>query len=375
MTRRRGSRAQRSPAIGMVRAVLLGSLAASCVLSEVTIVPSPAEGGGGGTTPNNSGAGGKSPAGAGGSNGMGGAGDVMADGGGGANTAGANTAGANTAGANTAGVNSGGSPSTGGQPEGEGGMGGAPVIDPDSGPFQVLVVSATGPNAFVHASIPNAVALVAELGQTADANLPPGAKPGSQFETTVLGLAADVEVITPAFLAEYRVLFFAHTTGPLFSSRANGADIMAAIEAFMNAGGGWVGVNGTIELEFQSGLWPWCQDNLTGSLPGTHTPVVIDNVLWPAAATIANHPVIRGLPTSWAWRDEWYALDRDPSSAGFSILGTRDSTSVPVVWAKGIGLSGRSVFTTLGHEVDAYSDANFKKLMLQSILWAARRME
>ncbi|HYJ08069.1 MAG TPA: ThuA domain-containing protein [Polyangiaceae bacterium] len=295
----------------------------------------------------------------------------MAEGGGGANTAGANTAGANTAGVNTAGVNSGGSPSTGGQPEGEGGAGGAPFIDPDSGPFQVLVVSAAA--TYVHESIPNAVALVAELGQTADAALPSFAKPGSQFETTVLATAAEVDAITPQFLADYRVLFFAHTTGSVFSSRANGTDIMEAVEAFMNAGGGWVGINGTIELE-AAGMWPWCHDNLIGSLGGAHNVVVAD-VLWTAVATTFNHPVTRDIPTPWACDDEFYTLSRDPSNQGFSILGTRASNGFPVVWAKEFGAGGRSVFTTLGHEVATYSDANFKKLMLQSILWAANRME
>lgn len=368
MTRRRGARAKRSPAISMVRAVLLGSFAASCVLSEVTIVPLPGDGGEGGTKPNSGGAGGKSPAAAGDSNGIGAAGDTMAEGGGGANTAGTNTAGSSQAG-----VDSGGSPSTGGQPEG--GAGGGPVVDPDSGPFQVLVVSATGPVGYVHPTIANAVALVDELGQTEDAALPSGAKPGSQFETTLLATPAEVETMTPEFLAGYRVLFFAHTTGDLFSSLANGADIMAAIEAFMNDGGGWVGIHATIELELASGTWPWCQDNLTGSLPGLHSQAVPDDVAWTADAIAANHPVIRDIPTSWACKDEWYALDRDPSSAGFSILGTRASTLVPVLWAKELDAGGRSVFTPLGHDVATYSDANFKKLMLQSILWAANRME
>jgi type 1 glutamine amidotransferase len=45
------------------------------------------------------------------------------------------------------------------------------------------------------------------------------------------------------------------------------------------------------------------------------------------------------------------------------------------VWAKEFGAGGRSLFTTLGHSAGTYSDPNFKKLMLQSILWAANRME
>jgi type 1 glutamine amidotransferase len=236
----------------------------------------------------------------------------------------------------------------------------------------VLVVSAVA--GYLHATIPDAVALVNGLGQTADAALPTGAKPGSQFETTILATEAEVESMTPAFLANYRVLFFAHTTGELFSKRTNGAQLMAAIEAFMNAGGGWVGINGTIDLESTS-TWPFVQNNLTGSAPGTHGSVVAGDVVWTAGAVSANHPVIRGISTPWARNDEWYTLARNPSTAGFSILGTLASNAAPVVWSKQFGAGGRSVFTTLGHSASTYTDGNFKKLMLQSILWAANRMQ
>jgi type 1 glutamine amidotransferase len=383
MTRRLVARAQRNHAVGISRALLLlGSLAASCVLSEVTVIPSPGDGGTAGSAPNTGGSGGKSPAAAGGSSGTGAGGDAGGDGGGDTSSAGSSTAGSSTAGsgaagssqsgANQGGVTSAGSPSIGGQPEGEGGAAGAPIVDPDSGPFKVLVVSAAA--GYVHATIANAVALVDEVSQTADAALPSGAKPGSQFTTTVLATPAEVQSMTSEFLADYRVLFFAHTTGELFSGRPNGAEVMAAVEAFMNDGGGWVGINGTIDLEPTS-MWPWAQNNLTGSLAGTHGNVVAGDVVWSAAAVTADHPIIRGITTPWARSDEWYNLARNPSSAGFSILGTLASSSAPVVWAKEFGAGGRSVFTTLGHSNTTYSDVNFKRMMLQSILWAANRME
>jgi type 1 glutamine amidotransferase len=378
MTRRRDARAQRNHAVGISHALLLlGSLAASCVLSEVTVVPLPGDGGTAGSAPDTGGDGGKSPAAAGDSSGTGAVGDAGADGGGntsaaGSSTAGSGAAGSSQGGANQGGVNSGGGPSIGGQPEGEGGAAGAPIVDPDSGPFKVLVVSAAA--GYVHATIANAVALVDEVSQTADAALPAGAKPGSRFTTTVLATPAEVQSMTSEFLADYRVLFFAHTTGELFSDRPNGAEVMAAVEAFMNDGGGWVGINGTIDLEPTS-MWPWAQNNLTGSLAGSHGNVVAGDVVWSAAAITTDHPIIRGITTPWARSDEWYNLARNPSSAGFSILGTLASNSAPVVWAKEFGAGGRSVFTTLGHADTTYSDVNFKRLMLQSILWAANRME
>jgi type 1 glutamine amidotransferase len=101
-----------------------------------------------------------------------------------------------------------------------------------------------------------------------------------------------------------------------------------------------------------------------------------DQIVWATAAVSADHPVIRGITTPWA-RDseEWYNLARSPTTVGFSMLGTRASNQGPVVWAKEIGTKGRSVCTTLGQGPTTYTDENFKKLVLQSILWAANRMQ
>ena len=351
----------------MARALPLCSLAVSCVLSEVTVVPS--LGGGEAGTTTDAGAAGKSTATAGNSSGPGAGGDQN-DAGAGTSTAGANGNGGNTntAGTSQAGASAGGSPNTGGQTDpGDGGEGGAPFVDPDRGPFKVLVVSAVA--GYEHPTIMNAVDMVAALGATADAALPTDAKPGSQFTSTVLSMPANLDSITTAYLANYRVLFFAHPTGELFSGRPNGTQIMAAIEAFMNAGGGWVGINGAIEVEPTS-LWAWYQNNLTGSLPGSHSTSTA-SINW--AAT--NHPVIRGLSSPWACNDEWYTLPSDPRAAGFSILGSLATSGTPVLWAKEFGTGGRSVYTTLGHPAATYSNVNFTNVMLRSILWAANRLE
>jgi type 1 glutamine amidotransferase len=178
----------------------------------------------------------------------------------------------------------------------------------------------------------------------------------------------------PDYLADYELLFFAHPTGQLFSSRPNGADVMDAVESFMTNGGGWVGINGSIDMEI-TGAWPWYQDNLTGSLFTTHQSLN-SSVAWTTAAVAADHPVIRGLPSPWARNDEYYNLTRSPANVGFSILGTLAAPDLrPVVWSKEIGAEGRAVCTSLGQLEAPFAEAPFRRFMLQSILWAVHRLQ
>lgn len=350
------------------------------MLAEVTIVPSPNNnnGGSGGTKPNAAGAAGGPTAVVAGSPGQGLGGDPQSSGGtdaqpsGGSDSETPGAGGQAGAPSQAGGTGAGGDPSTGGQPMGGEGGGGTNGSDLRSGPFKVLVVAAT--DGFTHGSIPEAVTMVQELGQTADANLPSGAQPGSQFTVTVLNTPTQIESMLPDYLADYELLFFAHPTGQLFSSRPNGAEVMDAVESFMTNGGGWVGINGAIDMEV-TGAWPWYQDNLTGSRYNSHTSGD-GNVAWASAAVTADHPVIRGLPSPWARDDEWYNLARNPANVGFSILGTLAAPDLrPVVWSKEIGAEGRALCTSLGQDDEPFAEAPFRRFMLQSILWAVHRIQ
>lgn len=83
------------------------------------------------------------------------------------------------------------------------------------------------------------------------------------------------------------------------------------------------------------------------------------------------HPVTRGVP-DFEIHDETYNLfDVDP--AVHALLKTSEPTSAPVIgWTKEYG-KARVVYLQLGHDHFAYENPNYRRLVAQAIIWAARR--
>ena len=284
----------------------------------------------------------------------------------------------------------GGAPGAGGGGEdaagtaGSGGAGGRAVMPdaappprdtapPSGGPFQILVLSKA--LEYRHDSITACQQLLRELGNTPDAQLPAGAQPGSQWTITIA--KEDLSEFTDQGLRPYAMLFWCNPTGTVFTAGgANGATGKLAVQRYLTGGGAWGGVHAATDFENTQG-WTWFQDQVNGGNFVNHdadgTP---NSIVWQPGPLAQDHPVIRGIRSPWSCGDEWYSLNRNPETLpGFTILGKLGTDQRPAVYVREIPGGGRSFYTIRGHNRSVYTEPNFRRLIHQGVLWAARRIK
>jgi type 1 glutamine amidotransferase len=247
--------------------------------------------------------------------------------------------------------------------------------DGQAGPFKVLVLTTS--IEYRHDSITDCQRMLSDLGQTPDDQLPTGTKPGSRFTTHVA--TDDLADFTPTGLKDYGLLFWCTPQGDVFSDNPrveNSETAMSALRDYVEGGGAWAGVHSATDFE-TTGNFPWYTNTLVG---GYLTTFDVDGT----SGTVqmepgyADHPVMRGLPQTWSVRDEWFRMNRDiGEQPGFQILARLAADNRPVTWIKDSGASGagRMFYTIRGHSPDVYHEPEFRRLVLNGILWAARRLE
>jgi type 1 glutamine amidotransferase len=230
-----------------------------------------------------------------------------------------------------------------------------------SGPFKVLIMSTA--LEWAHESIPDCQKMVKDLGAADTTN----------------GWTADVETnnlphFVPGGLKDYALIFSCSPTGRVFSGNPDVKDKPAAMKAFQDfietEGKGFAGVHSASDFEKTSGF-PWFTNVLMGAYFATHTTSSGSVV---ADAQNMAHPVLAGLSGSYSTNDEWYKMNRDPGSqAGFKVLQRLASDSRPLTWVKEVG-TGRMFYTARGHEPSVFSEAPFRTVVKNGILWTTKRV-
>jgi type 1 glutamine amidotransferase len=241
-------------------------------------------------------------------------------------------------------------------PEG-GGRDVIPAADatPDDGappaPFRVLLFSRTA--GFRHDSIPTALATLMDLqtmgGYTAEATEDPAA-------------------FTTANLARFRVVVFASTTGDVLDAAQQ-----TAFEAWINGGGGYVGIHSASDTEYD---WPFYGE-LVGAYFRIHPAIQMATIHVEAT----SHPIMAGVPITWARRDEWYDFVTNPRP-NVTVLATLDESTYaggtmgadhPIAWAHATAGGGRSFYTALGHTPESYAEVAFRRHLVNGLRWVAGR--
>ncbi|MGE0002066.1 MAG: ThuA domain-containing protein, partial [Fimbriimonadaceae bacterium] len=147
----------------------------------------------------------------------------------------------------------------------------------------------------------------------------------------------------------------------------------AAMEGFIEAGGGFVGVHSACDTEYE---WPW-YGNLVGAYFLSHPAVQEAGVI----IEEPRHPTVSHLPRAWSRKDEWYDYREQPRS-NVNVLALVDESTYnggkmkgdhPVVWWKTVG-KGRSWYTAMGHTKESYAEPSFREMLRRGMLWAARRL-
>ncbi|NHC15704.1 ThuA domain-containing protein, partial [Motilibacter deserti] len=217
----------------------------------------------------------------------------------------------------------------------------------------------------------------------------PGTLSAGQEALTALGTQVGFEVdvtqdagrFTAEGLEEYDAVVFLNTSGDVLDDAQQ-----AAFEAYIRAGGGFVGVGSAVETEtdwqFFTNLLGTRASGMTPSGPGVVKAV--DRI----------HPASAGLPERWnhslgtttnvgqtgvKWNEAWYnfaanvrgkqhvlaTLDESTLTAGGGTMGIDH----PIMWCQDFQ-GGRSLYTGLGLSAAAYSNQFFRSSLAGALSWA-----
>lgn len=226
--------------------------------------------------------------------------------------------------------------------------GDASVEDNTAGP-RVLVFSKT--KGFYHESIPSGIAAVQKLG----------VENSFQVDTT-----KDASKFTADNLRHYKAIIFLSTTQDVLDDEQQ-----AAMEGYIKAGGGFVGVHAAADTEYE---WPW-YNKLVGAYFKSHpnNPNVRKAVI---NVVDKNHPATENLPGKWERSDEWYNYkDINPDLKVLAKLdeesyeGGENGDNHPIIWYHEYD-GGRAFYTGGGHTRESFADPVFMKHLLGGIEYA-----
>jgi type 1 glutamine amidotransferase len=211
---------------------------------------------------------------------------------------------------------------------------------------RVLVFTRTA--GFRHRSIEDGVAAIRRLGRRHGFGVDDTADPGR------IGQG----------LAGYRAVVFLSTTGDLLDPGQQ-----AALERYLEGGGGWVGVHGAADAEYD---WPW-YGGLVGAWFRRHPAVQRATVRpVPGAAALAGK-----LPGRWQRSDEWYDFHASPRGQ-VRVLATVDEstyrgggmgTDHPIAWCQEYD-GGRAWYSAMGHTDESFQEPPFLAHLLAGIRYA-----
>jgi type 1 glutamine amidotransferase len=190
-------------------------------------------------------------------------------------------------------------------------------------------------------------------------------------------------IFNPAQLQKFKAVVWNSVSGDVLT-----AEQRQAFKSWIERGGGFVGLHGSGGDPKYA--WKWYVDDLIGAQFIGHTlgphfqraTMVIED---------PDHPVMRGLGSTWVRTEEWYSFAASPRSKGYHILARVDENTYqprmrlipflegkdirmgadhPVVWWHCVG-QGRAIYSALGHQAAAYSEPKHLQLIAGAISWAA----
>lgn len=156
-----------------------------------------------------------------------------------------------------------------------------------------------------------------------------------------------------------------------------------AFEKYIEEGhGGWIGFHhATLLGEFDGySMWPWFSNFMGGIRWKNYIPTFATGTVKVEAP---QHPVMRGVPATFAVKDEeWYTWDKS-SRGHVRVLASVDENSYspqstikmgdhPVIWSNE-HMKARNVYIFMGHHPDLFDNGAFTMIFHNAILWASQR--
>ena len=187
--------------------------------------------------------------------------------------------------------------------------------------------------------------------------------------------------ITPSVLRHFDAVIWNNNSGDVLTLSQR-----SALKAYIERGGGFVGVHGA--AGDPTYWWAWYIDTLIGAKFAGHpypnqfqaARVVLDDVA---------HPIAEGLPHEWSMAEEWYSFKSDPRSTGSQIIATLDETTYdptfmgkkdlrmgdhPIAWGHLIG-KGHVFYSAIGHRPEVYADPIYRQMLTNAITWALKQQK
>lgn len=170
---------------------------------------------------------------------------------------------------------------------------------------------------------------------------------------------------TNSILQQYRAVVFLHPTGDVLNAAQE-----AAFERYIRAGGGFAGVHGAADCEYD---WQW-YGRLVGGYFHSH-PEIQEALL---QRKDKKHPATAHLPDVWTFTDEWYNFKPESFNRDVAVLLNIDENSYtggnmgeyhPVAWYHSFE-GGRAFYTNLGHRSETWQDERFLLHLLGGIRYA-----
>jgi type 1 glutamine amidotransferase len=183
---------------------------------------------------------------------------------------------------------------------------------------------------------------------------------------------------SPEILARFDAVIFSNTSGDVFTP-----DQRAAFQAFVEGGGGYVGIHAAGDNSHEG--WPWYVRSIIGT---NFTGHPMDPQFQQATIKVEDrtHPATAHLGETWQRTDEWYSFDASPRNvAGVNILATLDESTYsqegwgsanlsmgadhPIMWWRCAG-QGRVFYTALGHTAESFTEAENVAVLTGAVEWA-----
>ncbi|MEV4754110.1 ThuA domain-containing protein [Micromonospora sp. NPDC049559] len=195
---------------------------------------------------------------------------------------------------------------------------------------------------------------------------------GKTWERFDVTASADAGVFTGDSLAQYNAVVFLDAAGDLLDPAQE-----AAFQAYVRAGGGFVGVADTAGLEPGSAWFT----QLIGTRAGT-SPTDVQQAVVEVGDRV--HPATRDLPMEWTRADTWPNWSPNPSGEVHTVASVRERSYRPGTGANGVDHpiswcrdydGGRSFYTGMGHTAAGYAEPALRAHLRGALLWTTRLVQ
>ncbi|MGW0032683.1 ThuA domain-containing protein [Streptomyces sp. NPDC003314] len=180
----------------------------------------------------------------------------------------------------------------------------------------------------------------------------------------------DASVFTKPRLGRFNAVVFLTGGGDVLD-----ADQEAGLEAYVEAGGGFLGLYDAARTEPYSDWF----GGLIGARPAKTNPTAVQRAV--VEVGDRRHPATKSLPLEWKRPDKWLNWETNPSGTVHTVARVRESSyrpgtgangaDHPVSWCRDYD-GGRSFYTAMGGTADSYQETDFRAHLRGALHWTTR---